>query len=145
MAGINATISKMDRLDLKKVVSDSLHKISPQLLGAQKEQLLRGQNAVDGTIGKYKSQKYKAKKLVLNPLAGGKVDLKLTGTLHREIKLYFFSSSFFFRSTDPKANDVLGRYGGEEMVMGLNKKFTKKVSYQFLTPEAIREIKRQLL
>lgn len=139
-------ISKAQKIDFNQIVSDSLYAISPQLVKAQQVQMLRGENALDKKIGKYKGKAYRNKKFNLNPLAGyGNVDLKLTGSLHREIKIYFFSKSFFFNSTDPKTEKVIGRYGGAEAVFGLNKKFTKQVTFDYLTPEGIKRITKQLL
>lgn len=83
-----------------------------QILTKVQNQMLRGENANGGIIGQYRSPNYRQRKLSMNPLAGGNVDYKLTGALHRNLDLVEQSNTDFaiFSSVKyaPKLADQYG-------------------------------------
>lgn len=144
MATIDKLIRNARQIDMERTVSDTMHATQGELVDAQQEQMLGGKDSEGERIGKYKNKYYRRKKFNMNPLAGyGNVDLRLTGEFYRNIKIFWFSSSFFFESTDEKNDRLVEKYG--EDVFGLNKKSRKGYVRDVLTPEGRRSIKAQIL
>lgn len=143
MAGINKLIKNLTAVDFEQAISDALHDNAPALVKEQQDQMLHGENALGEKIGKYKNKYYRRKKFDMNPLAGyGNVDLKLKGEFQRNTKVFFFSRSFFFNSTDAKRDKLVGSYGEE--IFGLNKKYTKQTSKDIVAPEATLRVIKQI-
>lgn len=138
---IDKLIQNTQKLNFNQIIGDVLHDSSQSLVFAQQKQMLRGETVEQGKkIGKYKSKSYRKKKFDMNPLAGyGNVDLKLTGIFQKNIKIYFFSTSFFFTSTDSKTKKLTGDYG--EDIFGLNPKSRKPVIKEDITPKGVQIIK----
>ena len=67
---------------------------------------------------KYRSKEYQAFKKSINPLAGGKVDLTLTGALEEALTIKKQGDKFKIYSTDEKYNKIGKKYGFNEF--GLN-------------------------
>jgi hypothetical protein len=145
--GIRQLINNVKRLDVKDVIKEAVVKSEPKLLELQKKQWLRGETSITGTkIGKYRSGKYyKRKKFNMNSLAGyGNVDLRLTGEFHRNTKIFFFDTSFFFKSTDWKHEKLTKDYG--ERIYGLNSKSIREVTKDgSFRVNVVSEFKKRIL
>jgi hypothetical protein len=142
---IDRMINNVKSLNFNEVIGNALHKSSDDLVIAQQQQMLRGETAMQGQkIGKYKSKSYRKKKFDMNPLAGyGNVDLKLTGIFQKNIKIYFFSESFFLTSTDSKTAKLVGAYGEE--IFGLSPKSRKPIITKKIAPVGRLLIKQHIL
>lgn len=142
---IDKLISNTKALNFDTIIGDVLHDNSQSLVLSQQQQMLRGETAEAGKkIGKYKNKSYRKKKFEMNVLAGyGNVDLRLTGIFQKSIKLYFFSKSFFFTSSDSKTKKLTGKYG--EDIFGLNPKSRKPVIKDTVAPNATEVIKNKIL
>jgi hypothetical protein len=144
MATIGRLINNLNSVSINTVVRDTLASNQDGLVAAQQKQMLQGKNSAGAIIGKYKNKKYRALKFNMNPLAGyGNVDLRLKGEFQRNIKVYFFSTSFFFKSTDSKYERLTEKYG--EIIWGLNKKTTQEVSKKTIAPSARTAITKLIL
>ena len=73
-----------------------------------------GKGAEGGHIGEYRDPDYKAYKMALNPLAGGAVDLTLTGALGDNLTIRKKGKNFEIFSTDEKFTEIGRKYGFEE-------------------------------
>lgn len=83
-----------------------------QIVLRKKAELKTGSNPDGSSIGVYRSAEYRIFKMQLNPLAGGKVDLILTGSTRD--KLYVESlgnGKFTIKSKDEKWELLTSKYG----------------------------------
>jgi len=98
----------------------------------------------DGSdIGFYRSDNYRLFKMELNPLAGGKVDLILTGAFTRGLFTERISKNKYrFGSTDGKTEKLKSdsSYGPE--IMGLNEETFLDLQRKKYAPMLIRRIKQ---
>lgn len=108
----------------------------------QVKQMKAGKNADGKIIGKYKSDKYAAKKHAMNPLPGeGNVDLILTGKFSSEIFAQSDGGVMEIASNDSKSSDLESKYG--ETIFGLSSKF-KETPEAVLQSELTKTIKNEL-
>lgn len=100
-----------------------------------------GQNP-DGTIiGTYRSEDYRLFKLQLNPLAGGNVDLILTGSTKNKLHIVSLGSGLYeLRSRDPKWPGLVAKYG--DQIKGVSKKAWDNLQRDNYGPKLITEIRR---
>lgn len=100
--------------------------------------------APDGSrIGFYRNRGYRSFKLGLNPLAGGSVDLRLTGSFYRGLLVEATGSRrFLFDSNDDKAPSLFAKYG--EDLRGLSDRRWMEAQRLYVAPELAKFIKRQL-
>lgn len=112
MGTILSLIKKFEQLNTDDIAVESIDETKEEIKVKQKDQLLYGLKA-DGTkIGRYRNNKYAAKKYALNPLAGfGNVDLRLTGELHREIFVDVRDNTLVIDSADEKTGSLINKYG----------------------------------
>lgn len=145
MATISHLIRNAQNIDIREFVKNTMHTTQMQLVTEQQQQLLEGKRSDGQRIGKYGSgPRYRRLKFNLNPLAGyGNIDLRLKGGFYRGIKTYFFTTAFFFKSTDWK-NDILTKEYGEE-IFGLNTKHIKIYAKETLTPLGRERIRKLIL
>lgn len=127
-------MGKLDELLIKlnganeKVQEDALLEIirrhKAQLVDLNIGQLMHGENSEGGPLGEYRSDSYKRLKEQLNPTAGGKVDVRLTGD---------FQNSFFLEAdqfpvnvfaTDPKTGKLSEHY---DNIFGFNSKSKEEI------------------
>ena len=92
---------------------------SPNLLSLVRKRWLLGESVLGGFIGEYSNsqmgQDYKAYKMAINPLAGGRVDLTLTGALGDGLTIKKVTGvEFEIFSTDEKYKKIGNKYGFEE-------------------------------
>ena len=98
--------------DLRVIAMDSLVDTQDEYLDMQRDQMTRGINSDGGEIGMYRSQAYQYMKERMNPLAGGTVDLKLTGDFQAELTLRRMSNKeYSIYSQDVKAPMLKKKYG----------------------------------
>lgn len=115
---------------------------SPQLLKAKVNEFKRGENPDGSRIGYYLNPAYRSFKRSLNPLAGGTVDLILTGDFTRQLFVEKASErTFMFDSYDEKTPKLVAKYGSD--IMGLNENTWQEVQNLFIMPELVKFIKRE--
>jgi len=73
-----------------------------------------GQSVDGGIIGTYFSDEYRQYKIELNPLAGGNVDLTLTGSLGEKLNIKKIGKNYQIFSEDEKYEKIGKKYGFEE-------------------------------
>lgn len=104
----------------------------------------------DGTaIGKYRSKSYAAFKQRKNPLAGGDVDLILTGDLINSAFLKKNGEgSYLFGFRDGKAPDLLKKYNrnakGQQNLESLNQDTFTDWQIEKIKPVLVETIKKEL-
>lgn len=109
---IDKLIQNTQALDTTEVVRVAMEQVAPELLEAQRQQMLRGFNSTGGRIGKYRNPRYAQMKFLQNPLAGlGFVDLRLTGVFQGEAFVEIKTDRTVFGTKDPKVDKILGKYG----------------------------------
>ena len=115
----------------------------PQTIAAKYKEFQRGDRPDGTAIGFYRNSGYGLFKRNLNPLAGGTVDLILTGSFTRGLFVESLGNSrYIFDSTDDKTDDLIGKYGQD--IMGLNQGEWYRLQREVHAPLLIRFIKRQL-
>lgn len=92
---------------------------APNIARDVRRRWLIGESIDGGIIGKYRSPEYAMFKASINPLAGGNVDLTLTGSLGEKINIKKAGNNLFeVYSADEKFQKIGRQYGFEEF--GLN-------------------------
>ncbi len=140
--GMEKLFELMDRarsMDGVAIAAQAIENKKETLLDLNKEQLLHGKNNEGSTLGKYKNNRYAAKKNSLNPLPGlGIKDHKLTGSYYKGIFAKIEGGKIIFGSTDEKA-----KYLETGKDYGLNAEY-KTDFVRILNPEFIQQIKSYL-
>ena len=114
---------------LPKIVADVIIINSPNLIRQVKARWLIGQSVHGGKIGSYRDPDYRQYKLLLNPSAGGYVDLMLTGSLVENLIVKpLGTSAIEMLSTDEKYPKLSKKYGKEEF--GLSDDEWAEFSYE---------------
>ena len=107
---INSVLKRLE-VDINTVVEDAIIENSETLADLQRAQMLKGENSKGEKIGKYRNPAYARKKASMNPLAGGSVDLKLTGDFHRGIFVADVRKDVFVMSSaDEKTVELSKKY-----------------------------------
>ena len=110
---------------VKSITKDNLYTWCDEYIEQNKSKLIqqiqsrlkRGQNVenINDVIGEYKSQSYAIMKQRMNPLAGGSVDLFLTGDLQRFMTIEKQSKNIFkIYSKDNKYKELANKYGSNQ-------------------------------
>lgn len=110
---------------------------------------LKEQDFLDGdiygdgkTLMSYRSRNYEIFKSKLNPIAGGAVDLILTGKFVDAMYLLKPNNGrYLFGNTDSKKNILTQKYGAN--IFGLNQNVFTKFQIDIIKPRFIRKIKEQ--
>jgi hypothetical protein len=106
---------KLERLTLPRIRSETAKIILKDRLIIQRKQdeLKSGSSSKEGEIiGEYASESYAIFKERKNPLAGGTVDLILTGSTKNNLKVISLGNGEFeLESTDIKWNSLVEKYG----------------------------------
>ena len=134
---------------LQGMVRELVIKEETNLLGIKEDEFTRGERPDGSRIGYYASTLYKARKERLNPFAGGKVDLILTGAFVRSAYLTTPRSGLFgFGFSDSKAPDLLGKYNkgdkGQKSIQNINQGSWERFQKEVIAPRFLRQIKQQL-
>jgi len=115
----------------------------PNTISSKYKEFQRGDRPDGSEIGFYGNRNYELFKRNKNPLAGGSVDLILTGAFTRGLFIERKSNLIYrFDSTDDKTDDLIAKYGMD--IMGLNQNEWIRLQRDIHAPLLIRYIKRQL-
>lgn len=87
---------------------------SDDILDLVEARLKRGDGVNGGVIGRYANEKYELFKAKLNPMAGGAVDLILTGSTVEKLFLGEKGGDFIIKSADEKYGMLAEKYGAEQ-------------------------------
>ena len=133
----------MNLQSLQKIVQKEIVPFEDDLVDLKEAEFKRGDRPDGSPIGRYRSPAYSLFKQRQNPLAGGDVDLILTGA---------FINSAFFKSTEPgkylfgfrdyKTPDLFAKYGSD--IAGLNQNTFNRFLLDKIKPKFILNIKQQL-
>ena len=97
------------------IVELSVHELEDEIRNMIKHRWLTGASVDGGKIGEYSNSLNRSIKLLVNPLAGGSVDLTLTGALGDSIELVKNDSgNYEIISSDSKYFEIGNKYGFEE-------------------------------
>ena len=139
MGDLKRKLKKLNKPLLEREVKNIILQ-DREIVRRKKDELKTGSRP-DGTdIGTYRSEKYRLFKLQMNPLAGGKVDLILTGST--KDKLYLVSienGQFTFESADPKWQGLVEKYGTE--IKAINAEVFKSLQKTKYAPELVEQMK----
>lgn len=101
--------------EISKIVGDLIILNSGVLITDVKQRLQHGQSVNGGIIGRYSWDDYRLYKQSINQLAGGNVDLMLTGALTDALTVRKTSNNQYqIFSTDSKYEKLGKQYGFEE-------------------------------
>jgi len=143
MATLSQKIAQLEKLTLP-VLQEETRKIiqrSPELIKAKVNEFKRGETPEGNAIGFYRSPQYSLFKRRINPLAGGTVDLILTGGFTRGLIVESKGRGIFeFDSNDEKAPSLFAKY--RQDLRGLNRETWLDIQRKNIAPELIKFIKR---
>src|SRR4051812_40659219 len=111
MRTVNNLLQSVLNLSIEDVADKALAGTEEDYAIAQRDQMLHGLNADGESIGEYKNPAYKAKKMAMNPLADGSVDLKFEGDFHKGIFAIADNEGLRVGSFDIKSSMLQGNYG----------------------------------
>lgn len=109
---IGGFLRSVKALNTDAAVDDAIEQTKEKVVELNRSQLLRGENKDGDRLGKYRNPAYARMKAAMNPLAGGSVDLKLTGGFQREMFVDQRRDALVLGSTDEKTQSLLRRYPG---------------------------------
>lgn len=118
MNSIDKYIAKLQKTNIVELTREALIRSDDLAIKLQQSQMLLGLNADGEAIGYYRDMFYQQMKQQMNPLAGGAVDLKLTGAFQNAIQFNVAQSTFSWTSTDSKTDKLVSKYGAS--IFGLN-------------------------
>lgn len=119
MATIRQIRDNFKLLNLDKSVMDTVMQHSQDITDLNRKQLKYGRKSDGERVGVYRSREYKLMKIEMNPLAGGYVDLTLTGDFTNMLTLRRDSDKVAeIYSADEKATMLKEKYGND--IYGLN-------------------------
>lgn len=123
---------------MEKIILSDTH-----LKNEKIHELKRGDRPDGSEIGTYRSQSYSLFKSSLNPLAGGYVDLILTGSFSNNLFPVRQSNNIYsFDGKDRKTGDLISKYGMD--IMGLNQETFNRLQKDLYAPQLIRYIKKKI-
>ncbi len=123
------------------MVNEELIKDETAIKQLKEQDFLEGDIYGNDTYDSYRSRDYEIFKSRKNPLAGGNVDLILTGAFVDAMYLLKPKQGRYkFGNTDTKRNILKEMYG--ENIFGLNQNVFEKYQKEFIAPRFIRRIKR---
>ena len=106
--------TKLDKLTLPRIQKETEKIITkdPSLINRKQWEFLHGEDPFGNDIGVYANEDYRLFKIQLNPLAGGKVDLILTGATKNALRIVPIGNrEFYLESTDWKWDNLVDKYG----------------------------------
>lgn len=143
---IYGLIKKLEKLTLPKLRSETekIVKGTPYLVFRKQDEFRHGENPDGGVIGYYRNPEYRMMKQSSNPLAGGTVDLILTGSTIKNLQVVSLGNGeFYLYSTDHKWEGLVEKYG--KQIQYVNQEYfegLQKHNYAPLLIERMREIIR---
>lgn len=143
MATIKQFKKRVQNLDVPAVVEQAVIETSNQLSNLNAEQMFQGLNKEGRPIGEYALPTYAEAKHRMNPLPGfGVPDLKVTGAFYEGIYTGVEGLKIETDSVDSKT-DRLKELFGEE-IFGLSDNYKSEYIREFLRPEFVGAIKKEL-
>jgi hypothetical protein len=131
----------VDKSYVASLVNEVIFEHEAIIVKGVRDRWLRGDGVEGGVIGVYKSRDYELFKASLNPLAGGAVDLMLTGKLSQGLGLRKQGNMFQIYSTDSKYKKIGDQYGYEEY--GLTREQLEEL-YDYVTNFVLAQLLRQI-
>lgn len=127
---------------LQQIADEEIQKEKETIKGLKEQDFLEGDIYGDGkTLVSYRSRNYEIFKSKINPLAGGAVDLIVTGKFVNAMVLPKSNNGkYIFGNTDKKRNILVEMYG--ENIFGLNQNVFSKFQKDIIAPRFIRNIKQ---
>lgn len=127
---------------LQQIADEQIQKEKETIKGLKEQDFLEGDIYGDGkTLVSYRSRNYEIFKSKINPLAGGAVDLIVTGQFVNAMVLPKGNNGkYIFGNTDKKRNILVEMYG--ENIFGLNQSVFSKFQKDIIAPRFIRNIKQ---
>lgn len=118
---INQIEVKATKINPQEIVTNLIILNAPNLIQKVRSRWQLGESVFGGAIGEYRSSEYRAYKISLNPKAGGKVDLTLTGALSDGLALRpLGGEKFELFSNDEKYRKIGNKYGFSEFGLSDN-------------------------
>ena len=128
---------------LREIAETEIRKEEQAIKGLKEQDFLEGDIYGDGTERSYRSRNYEIFKSRLNPIAGGAVDLIVTGQFVNAMYLLKpKQGKYMFGNTDRKRNILKEMYG--ENIFGLNQNVFAKFQKDIISPRFVRELKKRL-
>ena len=125
------------------MVNEELIKEEKTLKLLKRQDFEEGDIFGDGKTYTYRSPSYENFKRTINPLAGGKVDLILTGAFVDSMYLLKPKQGrYLFGATDSKRSKLVEAYSIN--IMGLNQNVFDKFQKEIIAPRFVRKIKNLL-
>jgi len=125
---------------LRELVNEELIKDEATLKNLKEQDFLEGDIYGDGTRQVYENRDYSLFKERLNPLAGGSVDLIVTGAFVDAMYLLKpRGNKYRFGNRDKKRNILKLMYG--DNIFGLNQAVFAKYQKEIIAPRFIRKLK----
>lgn len=137
-------IKKLERLSLPRLrkETEKIVRNTPYLVFRKQDEFRQGENPDGGVIGYYRNAAYKMMKQQANPLAGGTVDLILTGSTIKNMQVVSLGNGeFYLYSTDYKWPSLIKKYG--KQIQFINDEYfegLQKNNYAPLLIDRMREI-----
>ncbi len=114
IATYQKTLNRISRSEITRLVGDLVILNSGVLITDVKQRWQKGQSIEGGIIGRYSWESYRLFKQQMNPLAGGNVDLMLTGALSEGLTVRKNGKDYQIFSTDSKYDKIGKKYGYKE-------------------------------
>jgi hypothetical protein len=134
---------KLERLTLPRIRSETAKIIreTPELVFRKQDEFRQGENPDGGVIGYYRNPEYQMMKMASNPLAGGTVDLILTGSTIRHLQVVSLGNGeFYLYSTDSKWPDLISKYG--KQIQYINSDFFKGLQKNDYAPKLMERLRQ---
>lgn len=134
------TVLKLPKL--QEIVSELILKDEQSVKQLKEADYKEGDIYGNGAKDTYRSLSYASYKRTLNPLAGGNVDLIVTGQFVDAMYLLRpRGGKYLFGNRDKKRNILKEMYG--EDIFGLNQQVFEKYQKEIVRPRFVRAIKQQ--
>lgn len=126
--------------DLEDLAEEVIIKAEDEITGLKEQDFIEGDIYGDGSLRAYQNKGYELFKERLNPLAGGAVDLILTGRFVNAMEIGKRNKNkYHFDNTDSKRDLLANKYGIG--IFGLNQSVFDKFQTEILADRYIRMIK----
>lgn len=137
-------LQRINKSELRELVYQLILEHEDVLKALKYEEMEMGNIHSNGTLRNYKNPHYAAYKKTINPLAGGHVDLILTGAFASAMfvkKSSAKSGAFTFGNRDAKRNVLTANFGND--LFGLNQATFDMFLRDIIIPKLRAEIKRK--
>lgn len=130
--------NELKNLNAYNIIDDYIESNENAILNLVRKRMKQGIGVNGGNIGTYASLSYSYFKQSYNPLAGGYVDLYLTGALHKSLEINKYGTGYFvITASDSKYFSLAEKYGEEQF--GLTDDEHNKVK-----EESVKEVINQI-